>query len=739
MFVRNSGRFLNILSALVLVAAGATARADDGLNSAYAAILRGDYAGGDAILSKLRASAPNDAEVKSAADWLTAFSSTRLQRDELTKETFKWDVEQAQKAAADKKTYLALSFASQAAQYADAPETLFKEDWFQALRTQALEKAKSYADASKWTRAHSYYWLLERINPRDEEIKTLRDQAGRHVRLEVIYAKKADLDRRIAGVNDRMLEEIFKLVSDHYYAQPDFRKMANGALNNLTALVNTTKLYETLDGIATKPLRESFLGRIEQKRNEIAGKDKVTADDLIRLYRDVAAANKELVELPRGLVTVEFVEGALEELDEFTSVIWPADENDFDKLMRGEFKGVGIQLGSDELTGRLKVVTPLENSPALEKGIRPNDLIIEVDGKSTKGWSTEDAVHEITGTAGTTVNLTIYRPSTGKTLNYPLVRRPISLTSVRGVNRLETQSSRWNYMLDPQAGIAYIQLTGFNPDSTEELEQALKQAKQQGMQGLILDLRGNPGGLLETAIGITSLFQAKGEVVSTRGRAEDQQKHKVEGDAPYAKLPLVVLVNDNSASASEILSGALQDHDRAMVLGSRTFGKGSVQRVMRLSGNAQLKLTTALYYLPKGESPHKTPEALRANHWGVSPDLALKITPKELNKIYERERKAFIIHNEDQSEESADEDARKAGLESLKDSEKKGDADAEDDADTEQLTADDIKQIQSDPFKAPDEDPQLQMALLELRVKLAANLPWPRQIASAKPELAPAP
>lgn len=742
MFVRQHPRVLGLSAFIFLqLAAGGALANDEGLTSAYAAILRGDFSGGQALVDKLRQTTPNDEAVQNISNWLNDFSGTRESRDELRNKTYEWDVEQARKNMAANKLYLALTFASQASQYADDGHNLTTEDWFQDLRKQAMEKAKGYSTALKWSRAHGYYWLLERINPRDEEIKELREQAARHVRLEVIYRKKADLERRIARVNDRMLEDVFQLVEKQYYAPPDFRKMADGALSNLTALVNTAKLYETLDGIATKPLRESFVGKLEQKRDELSKKDKLDAKDLIRLYRDVANFNKETVEMPKGLVAMEFVEGAMGELDEFSSVIWPAEENDFDKLMRGEFKGVGIQLGTDELTGRLKVVTPLENSPALEAGIQPNDLIIEVDGKTTKGWSTEDAVHEITGEAGSTVKLTMFRPSTGKKLVFPLVRRPISLTSIRGVNRLGTQSDRWNYMLDAQAGISYIQLTGFNPDSTDELEEALKQAKQQGMKGLILDLRGNPGGLLETAINIVSLFQPKGEVVSTRGRVEDPQRHKVGGDAPYAKLPLVVLVNENSASASEILSGALQDHDRAVVIGSRTFGKGSVQRVMRLNGNAQLKLTTALYYLPKGESPHKTPEALRADRWGVAPDLALKLTPKETIKVIEHERKAFIIHNEEKAEEQIDEAARKAELESLKDGEKKdGDELAGDDveADDEQLTADDIKLIQSDPYKAPEVDPQLQVALLQLRVKLAANLPWPRQIAAATPETTPA-
>ncbi|MBU0617577.1 MAG: hypothetical protein KKI02_07660, partial [Planctomycetes bacterium] len=238
-------------------------------------------------------------------------------------------------------------------------------------------------------------------------------------------------------------------------------------------------------------------------------------------------------------------------------------------------------------------------------------------------------------------------------------------------------------------------------------------------------------------------FVREGQVVKTEGRAERAHTLSVTGKAPFPELPLVVLVNEHSASASEILAGCLRDHDRAIVLGERTFGKGSVQRVYGLDGRrgwlhqkepkARLKLTTAKYYLPNGESPHKDPDA---QSWGVDPDWLLELTPKEALKILDRQREAFIIHNGDESQEEVDEETREQ-LAALKAEDEEDDDEEDGDEQDDLLSTEDIELLRSDPFEAPDVDPQLQTALLHLRVKLAANMPWPRQLAQKTAEAAP--
>ena len=721
-------------------------QADESIQTAYSAILNGNYKAGEATVGQLEKQADTE-QVKQLSGWLDSYEQVASSREDLQQKTFEWNVEKAKEqlqlakdaaAAQDAKTlknkvYLGLSFAVQASSYAEDKTAFAASELMKELRPLALSEADKLIKDQRWAKAHMFYLLLNRVDEKDKEVEKLRKRAVRHARLELIYATKEDVDRRMQDVTEDLLKNTLTLIQDNYYTKPDFKKMADGAIDNLVALCNTTQLYDgekaadDFDGLADPVAREYFLGKIEAERKQLQERADVTARDLQRLFNTIKDENKKSVSLPTPLLVMEFTEGAINEMDEFTSIIWPADAMEFDKMMVGNFVGVGIQLSLDDVSNRLKVVTPLESSPALEAGIQPDDLIIEVDGVSTKNWSTEKAVQEITGPEGTKVTLKIYRPVTGETIEYPLERRPIELTTVRGVERIDAE--HWDYMLDKDAGIAYVQLSNFNPDSAMELDDALKAAQQQGMQGLILDLRNNPGGLLEVAVATVSEFVQKGQVVRTSGRAEATNILPVTGHVEYPDVPLVVLINEHSASASEILAGCLRDHKRALVLGERSFGKGSVQRVYGLEANrgwlfqrkakARLKLTTALYYLPNGESPHKVPDAEK---WGVEPDQTCELTPKEFLKVIEQQRKSYIIQNGKPAPESAKvDDAKRAEeLAALK-------AENEPDEDEDLLSDNDIELLRADPYEAPEVDPQLQTALLHLRVKLAANVPWPQQ------------
>jgi len=719
---------------LLLAAVVAVARAEQPLQTAYAAILRGDYEAGRAVIARLRETGQASEEAERLDRWLEGYQRLVRTREELRAKTFDWNVEHAEQQLAAGRVYLALSFAAEAASYAEDRRAFADSPLMQRLRPQAEAAAEKHAAAGEWVKAHSFYLLLERIYEQDEQLREKRERAARHARLGILYKTDEDVERRIKDVSFDTLVESLKLIDQKYYEEPDIKKMARGALDNLLALCTTKQLYEgteaasQFDGLADPAAREHFIAALQRAGQEVAAAGNYSYKDLIRLFNRIKEVNKQSVELPPQLLIVEFLEGALGELDEFTSVIWPADADEFDKMMIGNFVGVGIQLGIDEATERLKVVTPLEDSPALEAGIQAGDLIIGVDGESTKGWSTDKAVREITGPAGTQVTLTIYRPRTGEKLDFPLTRREIKLTTIRGVERLPgSNGNGWNFMLDQQAGIAYIRLTNFNPDSTAELHRALSQARRQGMRGLILDLRHNPGGLLSVAIEAASTFLEKGLIVRTEGRSEPPETHSVSGKAEFADLPLVILVNEHSASASEIVAGALRDHGRALVLGERTFGKGSVQRVYSLArptwfgsprSKARLKLTTALYYLPGGESPHRQTDEQEG---GIEPLWEIALTPKEFSKVLEHQAKTFVIHNEqEQEDKSADQAKRAADLEALK-------SDEQEDAEQPLLSEEDIQLLRSDPFEAPDVDPQLETALLHLRVKLAANMPWPRR------------
>lgn len=729
----NRKRALALAVAGGLVALTAlTAWADDRLTSVCSAILRGDYQTGRAELARLRAEGVWGDELRRVDEWLASFGQLVESREDLKKKTFEWNAEQSRAALAAGKTFLALAFGARAGAYAPDAESLRSEPWVRELRDKALARAQEYAAQSRWQRALDHYLRLESLFPGDESIRELRKVAVRYARLELVYKDREAVQQRIRDVGEEVLRNAVRFIHEYYYEPPDFRQMAEGALDELIALCHTKKLYDVFDGVATPDLREYFVTNLQREREKLSQKKEYTYRDLLGLTERIEKLNRGSIDLPRGLLIVEFLEGALSRLDDYTNAIWPADMANFEKGMNGRFRGVGIQLGRDETTGRLKVVTPLENSPALEAGIQPGDLIFEVEGVSTKGWSTDTAVEKITGEEGTRVTLTIFRPTTGQRLRFPLVRREIHLTTVRGVNRLPHDPQQWNYILDREAGVAYVRLTGFNQDSQRELLGALSTAREQGMRGLILDLRHNPGGMLDTAVATVSLFLSGGEVVSTRGRSERPQRIEASGGGPFADVPLIVLVNDASASASEILAGTLQDHGRAVVLGERTFGKGSVQRVLQVTRETRLKLTTALYYLPGNRSPHRRPGS---QTWGIDPDWKVELTPKEFAKIIERENRAFVIHTESSSaSQPGSTGGGEAGLpadETERSSEVlEGEGEERVSEGDELLSDEDIALLNSDPYKAPDADPQIETALLHLRVKLAANLPWPQPLAA---------
>jgi carboxyl-terminal processing protease len=259
------------------------------------------------------------------------------------------------------------------------------------------------------------------------------------------------------------------------------------------------------------------------------------------------------------------------------------------EITTGNYGGLGIQI--EYRDNAIVVIAPLPDTPAERAGVITGDRIVEVDGQNTAQWNQELAVRNLRGPVGSQVTLKIQRPGVTDLITFQLTRAQIHARSVRTA-----------LMVD--RGVGYVELNPFSDQSAPELRAAIDSLKRTGMKSLILDLRGNPGGLLDEGIAVSSLFLEPGqEVVSTRGRAEGATREFTDTDPQrYADLPIVVLVNGQSASASEIVAGALQDHDRALVIGTPTYGKGLVQTMFRLSNDAALKITTAKWYTPSGRS-----------------------------------------------------------------------------------------------------------------------------------------
>jgi carboxyl-terminal processing protease len=296
--------------------------------------------------------------------------------------------------------------------------------------------------------------------------------------------------------------------------------------------------------------------------------------------------------------------GMLSNLDPHSSYLNEKDFGDMQVQTKGEFGGLGIEVTMDG--GFVKVVSPIDDTPAFKAGIQAGDYITHIDKTPVMGLTLNDAVDKMRGKVGTSVALTVRREKVDEALEFNLKRDVIRIKSVR--HRVE------------QDNVGYIRVTTFNQNTVEGVESAIadirKKVPDEKLQGYVLDLRNNPGGLLDQAIGLSDLFLDKGEIVSTRGRNEEDTKrdNATPGDAADNK-PIVVLINGGSASASEIVAGALQDHRRAIVLGTKSFGKGSVQTVIPLPGNGAMRLTTARYYTPSGRS-------IQAK--GIEPDIMVE-------------------------------------------------------------------------------------------------------------------
>lgn len=287
------------------------------------------------------------------------------------------------------------------------------------------------------------------------------------------------------------------------------------------------------------------------------------------------------------------IDGLLNELGDPHSVFMtPEEYSQLEVTTRGEYGGLGIQIALRD--GWVTVIAPLPSTPAERAGLLPGDRIVEVDGVTTRGWNETEAVTKLRGPKGAPVDLRILRVGVEQLIPFRIVRDEIHVSSVPVA-----------YVMG--GGVAYVELRAFSESSTDELRETIARLRTQGMRGLILDLRGNPGGLLDQGVSVSDVFLSRGQLVTEmRGRTpSSNQKFPAMQDDEFPGLPVVVLVGPGSASASEIVAGALQDHDRALLIGETSFGKGSVQTLYKLPGGHFLKLTTARWYTPSGRSIHK--------------------------------------------------------------------------------------------------------------------------------------
>jgi carboxyl-terminal processing protease len=358
---------------------------------------------------------------------------------------------------------------------------------------------------------------------------------------------------------------------------------------------------------------------------------------LLNLFGDVfERVRAEYVEPISDRDAVEnAINGMLTGLDPHSSYLNQRNYRDMQVQTRGEFGGLGIEVTQEG--GYIKVISPIDETPAARAGVKPGDLITHLNGNSVQGLSLQEAVEQMRGERGSSIRITLRREGAD---------RPIELSLTREIIRPQVVRFRME-----GGDIGYIRLTSFNEQTEAAMRRAVQALRGQAggsLKGIVLDLRNNPGGLLDQAVQVADDFLEHGEIVSTRARRqEDAQRWNAKGGDIASGLPMVVLINGGSASASEIVAGALQDHRRAIVLGVKSFGKGSVQTVMPIPGQGAIRLTTARYYTPSGRSIQAT---------GIEPDIEVLAQREQATANIPREREADLrraLRNESKVEQPA--------------------------------------------------------------------------------------
>lgn len=356
-----------------------------------------------------------------------------------------------------------------------------------------------------------------------------------------------------------------------------------------------------------------------------------------------SAKMRELVE--------NMINGGLEKLDPHSGFINQDDFRQFQHQSKGKFGGVGIRIGLDR-GGQFFVESPLAGTPAYEAGVMAGDLIVKVDGKSTENMPLKKVVELIQGEPGTEITLTVLHEGTKKTTDLSMKRAEIKIESVMGDHHMKDRLAEWDFWIDPQTRIGYVRIVAFTETTLDELTRVVDGLQRAGMRGLVVDLRNNPGGLLRTAVDVASMFLPEGKnVVTTKGRGgavEDvyNARQKNPKARPGTFYPIAILINRYSASASEIVAAALQDHLRAVIIGERSYGKGSVQNVIAMEGGASaLKLTTASYWRPSGRNIHRFPDSKEEDEWGVKPNKGyeVKLSDEERLEYYKWRRERDVI------------------------------------------------------------------------------------------------
>jgi carboxyl-terminal processing protease len=524
----------------------------------------------------------------------------------------------------------------------DQKQALLRDPFLIRTIRQAKAKATELEAKGKWLDAYTICYsklrkIYEENEAYSEHAEQLLDKASIEASLKDSPCETCE--ERYTDIEKQMFIKAVDFLDFSYVNIINYQGMAISAINHCKLLAEVmSKLdvhskYKITNAqyVVWSRVLGVLLNEINQSQEDI-GKD-----GFVDIFEQVLALNESSytgIGLPPALLISKFAEGALSALDPYTAIYWPSQARDFEKAVTNQFSGIGIKFSKEE--GMTKIVAVLPDTPAHKSGLRIGDIITSVDGIETKDIPSDCVAKRITGPEDTKVTVAITRSDENQSFNVTLDRTRIIIPSVHGWQR--TEKGKWLHMIDSPNKIGYVRISSFNSKTIDDFEKALCQLEENGLKGLILDLRSNPGGLLSAAIEIADNFIQEGLIVRTEPRYGMSTYISAHQDGTHADYPIVILINPLTASSSEILAGALQDqkYNRAILVGQRSYGKGSVQSITNYCGNgAQLKYTAAYYHLPSGQRVESRDLAGKSSgkNWGISPNVNVKLRSNELQKI----------------------------------------------------------------------------------------------------------
>lgn len=623
------------------------------INSACDKIFRGDFESARGILDKTVVSDSDDIiELRKIIDEYRAIKErrrvlqdktyrTRINAlEELRQIPFSDDVNSIGKVFS-----LVLSIS----EYADEEQkqALLQEPLLAQTIQKAKARAAEFEAEGKWLDSYRIcYNKLRQIYKDDESYSVYADR----------LLDKADIlttlgdnpcgtcEERHTDIEKQMFVKAVDFLDHSYVKIVDYRNMAAEAIDRcrlsaeVMSRLDVNNKYKITN--AQYVNWSEALGKVENKINQ--SQADIGKDEFTGIFEQVFALNESPyvgTALPSKLLLAQFAEGAFSALDPYTVIYWPDQSQDLEKPLTNQFSGIGIKFSKQE--GQAKVITVFPDTPAYKSGLKTGDIIMEVDGIETKDVPSDCLAEKITGTEGTSVTLKVRRSKGDKTCDISLNRARITVPSVHGWQR--DKKGNWLYILDGYNNIGYVRISSFSSGTADDFEKVLCQLEKSGLKGLVLDLRSNPGGLLSSAVEITDKFISEGLLVRIQPRCGMSTYISAHQQGTHADYPVVVIINQFTASAAEILAGALQDskYKRAILVGQKTYGKGSVQSVTDYCGKgAQLKYTVAFYHLPCGRrvESREVMEKLGRTDWGILPDVNVKLRSDELQKITEAQK-----------------------------------------------------------------------------------------------------